>query len=283
MGRGTKRWVSQGFNPFYGLEVCGWENLMSEESPRLGQLELKLDPQRLASIIDNAVVATSEVVNFYFNALANADLARPAEAADARYRFRAPEIAAAERRAMHESWILAKAFQELLRAVRHSLEEAYLFVSLLTGKYKIKSSATFAEFLSPFRSKAASLRFPALLDEVNSKLDPKIDFSAAYVSLQSARNCLEHRDGVVSKVDTHGGETFTIRVPRMKIFYLHNGTEVEVEAGHRVDPADDRAEVDVFMRLETGERSTHVGERLAFTLAEFNEIAFAWAPRTMTL
>jgi hypothetical protein len=81
---------------------------------RSQRLELELNPARLASIIDNAVVISSEIVNFHFNALANADLAQPAKAADARYRFQAPAMGAAERRAMHERWILANAFHELL-------------------------------------------------------------------------------------------------------------------------------------------------------------------------
>ena len=248
---------------------------MGEEGRRLGQLQLQLNPIQLASIIDNAVVTSIEVVNFYFGALANADLSQPAQAGDARYQFRAHEIGADERRAMHERWILAKAFQELLRAVRHSLEEAHIFVALLTGKHQIKSSATLSEFLEPFKRRAARLKFPDLLDAVNSRLDPKIDFSAAYVSLQSARNCLEHRDGIVSKIETDGGERFRLRVPRAKIFYLRNGTEVEIESGHRIEAGDDRSDVEVLMRLETRERWIALGERLSFTLAEFNEIAFA--------
>jgi len=169
------------------------------------RLELELNPAHLASIIDNAIVISSEIVNFHFSALASADLTQPAKAADARYRFQTPAISAADRRAMQECWILAKAFQELLRAVRHSLEEAYVFVALLTGKHKIKSSATLSECQKPFKSKAAGLRFPDLLDAVNDKLDPKIDFSAAYVSLQAARNCLEHRDGERGRADIHDG------------------------------------------------------------------------------
>ena len=140
------------------------------------RLELELNPAHLASTIDNAVVISSEIVNFHFSALASADLTQPAKAADARYRFQTPAISAADRRAMQECWILAKAFQELLRAVRHSLEEAYVFVALLTGKHKIKSSATLSECQKPFKSKAGGLRFPDLLDAVNDKLDPKIDF-----------------------------------------------------------------------------------------------------------
>jgi len=171
--------------------------------------------------------------------------------------------------------MLAKAFQELLRAVRHALEEAHVFVALLTGRHQIKSSATLSEFLSRLKKRATNLNFSDLLDAVNNRLDPKIDFSASYISLQFARNCLEHRDGIVSKIDTRGGERFRLSVPRVKIFYLRHCAEVEIEPGHIVEPGDDRSEVEVLMRLEIRERSIALGERLSFTLAEFNEIAFA--------
>lgn len=95
------------------------------------------------------------------------------------------------------------------------------------------------------------------------------------MSLQTARNCLEHRAGVVSKIETHGKETFEIHVPRMKLFYLRKDEEIEVEPSHRVESGDDRTEVDVFMRIEGRTRSFAVGERLTFSLSAFNEIAFA--------
>jgi hypothetical protein len=239
------------------------------------QVKLELNPARLASIIDNAVVTSSEIVNFHFNKMVDADLGQPAETANLRYRFLAPAITAADRRAMHENWIAAKAFQDLLRAVRHSLEEAHVYVALLTRTHRVRSRSSLSDFLKPFISKAAGLKFPDLLEAVNRKLDPKIDFSKAYVSLQRARNCLEHRGGVISKIDTHGDESFSLIIPRIKIFYLRNGVEVELEAGHTVDAGDNQPEVQVLSKFETRKRLIAVGERLIFTAAEFNEIAFA--------
>jgi hypothetical protein len=101
------------------------KKVMPTESQRL---ELRIDPRRLASVINGAVFATIEVVNFHLRALESANLEAPAEAGNLRFRINAPEITAVQRRAMHETWILARAFHELLRAVRHSLEEAYVLV-----------------------------------------------------------------------------------------------------------------------------------------------------------
>jgi hypothetical protein len=245
---------------------------MAKKDP---ELQLSLPADHLATIVDSAVVSTCEVVNFHFSALAGADLSQPAHIPEAKHRFKGPELNAAQRRAMHESWMLAKAFQELLRAARDALEMAHVFVALLGETHRVSSSATLAEFLAPFQKKAAGLRFPALLAAVNERLDPKLDFAESYASLQKVRNCLEHRRGIVSKSDTDGQEKFDFSVPRVKIFYMRQGSEVELVAGERVEPGDDRAEVEILMRLEVRKRSVSLGERISFTLEEFNEIAFA--------
>jgi len=101
------------------------------------EIKLKLNPGRLAAIIDSAVTSSTEIVNFHFNALSTADLSSAAEPPNVRFRFSGPNMSAENRRAMHESWILAKAFQDLLRAVRYSLEETYLFISILAEKHRL--------------------------------------------------------------------------------------------------------------------------------------------------
>jgi hypothetical protein len=245
---------------------------MAKENPKL---HLELNPNRLSEIIGSAVFASTEVVNLHFNALSGEYLNRPLEASGVLFTFKGPDLTLDQHRAMHESWILGKAFQELLRAARHALEEAYIMTALLTKEHKIKSNETLANFLKPFQGKAAGLSFPELLAAVNKLLDPKLDFSDSYKSLQVARNCLEHRAGIVSNIETKGAPAFILNVPRIKIFYLRGGDEIEIAAGERVDSGDGRPEVEVLMRFEARQRSIPVGERLTFTLTEFNEVAFA--------
>jgi len=119
------------------------------------------------------------------------------------------------------------------------------------------------------------MKFPDLLETLNSRLDTKIEFSSAYASLQIARNCLEHRAGIVTKIETHGQDSFDIQTPTIKAFYMRRGEEIEIEPGHQVDPGDDRKDVDILMKIQTKRRSLSLGERITFSLAEFGEIAFA--------
>jgi sarcosine oxidase delta subunit len=245
---------------------------MAEPNPKV---DLKIDANRLAYLIDAAVVASSEVVNFHFSALGAADLSKPSEPDELRYRFKGPQLTANDRRTVHENWILAKGFQELLRAVRHALEEAHVYTTLLSRPHKARSNVTLEQLLIPFQKKAKNLEFHRLLAEVNEKLDPKLNFVDAYQFLQKVRNCLEHCNGIVDKVAAKGGETFVMSTPRAKIFYMRNGTEVEVAKGHVVDAGDDRDAVQLLFKLEVRTRTFNLGERVIFTAAEFNEIAFA--------
>jgi len=239
------------------------------------QLHFEINPGRLAEIIGEAVLASTEVVNVHLNALSDENLSRPIEGNGSIYRFRGPERSLEQRRALHENWILAKAFQDLLRAVRHALEEAHVMATLFAKRHRATSSGTLADFIRPFQSKAAGLPFPGLLDAVNGLLDPKLEFSDSYRSLQAARNCLEHRAGVVNQIDTKGAAALLLSIPRLKLFYFRGNEEIELLAGERVDSGDDRAEVEIMAKLEIRRRSIAVGQRLSFSALEFNEIAFA--------
>ena len=61
----------------------------------------------------------------------------------------------------------------------------------------------------------------------------------------------------------------------MKVFYVRSDAEVEIEKGEVIEPGDDRTEVKLYMRIEERKRSLDLGERIKFTLREFNEVAFA--------
>jgi hypothetical protein len=177
---------------------------------------------------------------------------------------------------MHENWILARAFQELLRAVRHALEEAHTSISLVAAVHRVKSSAALQAILEPFKKKSAALKFPVLLAAVNRAFSTNLVFSDAYLSLQTARNCLEHRNGIVGPKETKGADTFTLSVPRLKLFYMRNGAEIELAAGSVVEGDEGNSNgVDILMKVEERARQIALGERIIFSLTDFNEIAFA--------
>lgn len=243
----------------------------TETNPKI---ELQLNPDGVAAPAQAAALICREVVDLYFAALATADLSKPPlpppQKNFRRFDFRGPNLSAEARRPLHENWILAKVFQDLMRGVRASLEEAFLFIELLAvGTITARSSGTMDDVLAPFRRKASDLRFPPLLVHVNSRLDQPLEFIDAYRSMQAARNCLEHRGGIVAKFDAPDG-VLELRFPGLKFFVVRDGAEIEMYEGFAVEAGEA-----LMMRLVVRTRQFAVGERLILSAADFDEIAFA--------
>jgi len=237
------------------------------------RIEIQLQPDGVAAPTHIAATTCREIIDFYFDALARADLSKKPAAPEGqffRFDYRGPDLSAVDRLAMHENWILGKAFQELMRGVRASLEEAFFFTELVAaGTIKAKSSGSLEDALAPFRKKAADLKFPPLLAQVNSRLDRPLEFSDAYQSMQAARNCLEHRGGIVSRSDAGPSGVMELRFPAMKAFIIREGQEVELHEGLAVE-----AGTEILMRLIVRVREFQIGERLKITAADFDDISF---------
>jgi hypothetical protein len=242
-------------------------------------VQLNLDANAVAAPAHTAAWTCREIVDFYFDAMAKADLSKkPPGLENVFFRFdvRGPDLTAEQRRGLYESWILARAFQDLMRGVRGSLDQAYLFTEIISRPvHRVKSDSTLDDLAAPFLEAAAKKHFPDLLAVVNSRLEKPLDFAVAYQSLQNARNCLEHRGGVVGRIDVGKNDSLELSFPRIKIFYERHGEEVELEAGVPVNAGDGQAEVQLLRRFDVRQRRFVLGERLALTASDFDEIAFA--------
>jgi hypothetical protein len=242
-------------------------------------VHLTLDANAVAAPVHTAAVICREVVDFYFDAMANADLSKvPPNVESSFFRFdlKGPDLTAADRRALHESWILAKVFQDLMRGVRASLEQAFLFIEILSRpSHSVRSDSTLDDFVEPFLNGAAKQNFPDLLQAVNSGLQKPLEFADAYRSLQKARNCFEHRSGIVGKSDIGLDGTMELQFPRIKLFYYRQGEEIEAEIGKPVNAEDGEPEVSILLKLDVRRRNFHLGQRISLTIPDFNEIAFA--------
>ncbi|MCK1653278.1 hypothetical protein IVA88_17810 [Bradyrhizobium sp. 149] len=239
-------------------------------------INLTLHPDGVAAPAHRSATICREVVDLYFDALSRADLSRPPPAQESaffRFDINGPELTQEQRRGAHERWVLAKAFQDLMRGVRGSLEEAYFFIELLNaGKVKVQTNATLEEVLAPFRTKAQKLSFPDLMTRVNQGLEKPVSFAEAYRSMQSARNCLEHRDGIVGRQDVDVSETLKISVPRLKAFVERSGIEIELHKNFYVE-----AGTLMQVRVETRDLVFQLGEQLRISASDFDDIAFACA------
>jgi hypothetical protein len=240
---------------------------------------IQLDPNGVAAPAQRAAMISSDVIAASLTALAEGELTKPSMPNQfIRYQVRGPEITSDERREMYENWLLAKGFQDLARGVRESLEEAFLYLNLV----KIPSPQritlqTVQDMLDTTRKRASLLKFPTLFAKVNAGLTAPVQFEKEFLSIQKARNCLEHRGGIVGKQDINDeNETIlTLSFPRMKLFYMRGDEEIEVAPNEPVNAQDGEAYVDILGRYVTRSKTYGIGERIKFTPAEFSEIAMS--------
>jgi hypothetical protein len=146
-------------------------------------ISITLHPNGVAAPAQRAAVVCKEIVDLYFGALNKADLSRaPPETHHTFFRFRitSEPISATERRAVHESWLLARVFQDLMRGVLASLREAHFFIEIISaGHFQAKSDMTLNEAFEPFRDRGRRKKFPDLLASVNKRLDEPLVFADA--------------------------------------------------------------------------------------------------------
>lgn len=192
------------------------------------------------------------------------------------YRFEEIGITAEERRATYQNWLLCRAFQELLRGVRESLEEAVLFLALLSRTGEKTTVGQWNQDLANIRRRASNMKFPQLIAAVNSELTEPLAFEAEFLSMQKVRNCLEHRGGIVGAGDVdEGASALTLSFPCRRIFYRRGDEDIDIVPGQTVDAGDGKDEVQILTRLESRSRTYKIGERIVFNANDFNEVAMA--------
>lgn len=235
----------------------------------MNRVNLTLNIDSIALPAQQAAVRSSEIVDFMFGAISRGDLSKQADNQGTFYKFQSKEISADARREAYEEWILSKAFQDLMRGLKGSAELGYFFLELLSSPIKAKTETTVDELLAPFRKKANGLNFPQLLEEINRHLPRPLHFSDSYISLQKARNCLEHRHGIVGKADLNAAKSLEIRIPYLKTFFVRDGEEIPLLPGTYIE-----AQTTIFARMDTRTILFQEGERLRISMTDFNEIAF---------
>lgn len=246
-------------------------------------LTIELNPNGVAAPAQRAVIIASQVVGICLRGLANDDLSPPEmRGGFIGYKFDGLEMSNEERRETYRNWLLSKGFQDLARGVRETLEEAVLYLAMIKREPGMTTLAEVEADMAAIRADAGKPPFPKLLKEVNAGLTEPMAFDAEFLSLQKARNCLEHRGGLVGPrdIDVATG-TMTLSFPRLRTFYRRGDEEIEVAPGEVIDthepdnPFGKGEGVQIYMNRVTRSREYALGEPVVITASDFYEIAMA--------
>lgn len=114
------------------------------------------------------------------------------------------------------------------------------------------------------------LGLPDKLDNLR-QYDPILvpEIVSSVIQINQARNCLVHRNGIVSQRDLNQADVLEVTWKRLELVV---GTETEeriVQEGHIVDEGEE-----LFLRSATGSRLFAPGQRVSFSAQEFGEICY---------
>ena len=252
---------------------------MSELKP----INIVLYPDGVAAPAQHVVAVATQVVATCLRALSSEDLAPTVMMGGfVGYQFNGIDMSDEERRETYRNWVLSKGFQDLARGVRETLEAAAFFITMAKRAPGITTWDEIEADMTAIRADAAKLQFPHLLANVNAGLSERLAFDAEFVSLQKARNCLEHRGGRVAKRDVDPqSNALTLSFPRLRMFYLCGDDEVELAPGEVIDthaptnPFGKGEEVPIMLSRVTRSRDYALGESVVISESDFAEIAMA--------
>jgi len=237
-----------------------------------GRLVVTLNTLGVLAPAHRAIRDTVDVVTFCLNAIERGDLSDWPQADMMRFVLRFPdEISAEQRKAAYTHWLLSKGFQELARALRQMLEEAFFYNGMVAHADQIHTWAELQAEQQELREAASKMQFPELLDAVNKRLTTPLHYERELSSVQLARNCLEHRNGIVQERDVDPATcVLHLRLPGMRLFYEDGGQQIEVGPGSQVGEKD----VELKSQVVVMEREFKLGERVTFRADEFHDIGF---------
>lgn len=246
-------------------------------------LHIELNPNGVAAPAQRAVIIASQVVGICLRGLANEDLSPPEmRGGFMGYKFDGLEMSEEERRETYQNWLLSKGFQDLARGVRETLEEAVFYLAMIKREPGMTTLAEVDVDMAEIRADAGKPPFPKLLEQVNRGLTEPMAFDAEFLSLQKARNCLEHRGGLVGPRDVDAATgTMTLSFPRLRTFYRRDDEEIELAPGEVIDthqpnnPFGKGEVVQIYMNRVTRSREYALGEPVVITASDFYEIAMA--------
>ena len=189
-------------------------------------------------------------------------------------RFRQQGMSDDDWREQCKSFVVRKAFQELAKGLKESLDEAYWVIHLTRIDWGNIDTAGVVSQREVLARRANKANVPTILDWVNGELDTPLLHSNMVLNVQKVRSCLEHRDGVVSAVDVNNaaGDALELIVPTMKIVAVgeETGKEVEVVPGMALEEASRVAPQFVDEQL-----LFPLGSRIEIDPVRFNQLALS--------
>jgi hypothetical protein len=174
-------------------------------------------------------------------------------------------------------WVLLNGFREVIESVTGFLESAHKVLSCwdLAEKQQGGVLITGTEWNETFNiggNKFHRLGFPDKLAHLikEHKIAISENEERRIFSVNAARNCLVHRNGVVSHRDVTDNNELVVHWMRMALLLKNEDGESELVIGQVVEK-----DSVIAIRNTTSEKRFKLGEQIHINVKEFSEIAWS--------
>lgn len=181
-----------------------------ENSPVTEVKQIDIEVTEISNRALRQIKATTDAISFLYHALLNFHPTELIPLQTDSFPFNIEDASidnspgAIKKRSM--DWLFKKAFEEFILGLTESLIEAHKFVKFavlsITSRDTKKMTEEEIDFkIEQISSRPHKLPFPVLLDEIEKELGIVLPLKNEILSINSVRNCLVHRNAVVSKLD----------------------------------------------------------------------------------
>lgn len=169
----------------------------------------------------------------------------------------------------YREWTLSNGFRDIVEGVSTFLESAHKVLSYwkIVGKQKSGSEikgSDYNDIILSGRKKFHRLGLPDKIKHLETEHYIKPKFGEEVLSVNTARNCLVHRGGIVGNKDINNKNTLEVKWMRLAMILQNEDGENELILGQRVEK-----DGVIAIRNQEELRAFSVGEHVKFSVEEF--------------
>jgi hypothetical protein len=126
------------------------------------------------------------------------------------------------------NYIYSKILLELARAVRESMDNAYVYLQFYSSNRTFKTVSQAHQMHQTHRTRAQKMDAKKLANKIQKLCGKPFDYLAELESLKRVRNCLEHRNGIIGDEDINEDGIMELAYPGIQFFAKSKKTNEEV-------------------------------------------------------
>ena len=165
-------------------------------------------------------------------------------------------------------WLLINGFEDIHNCIRTTLERLFVFKSI-ENQLSDNSDLDVKSIETSLKTTANKFNFPSLLSAVHGELKDSLTYEEHLDTINCARNCLVHRNGVVTTKDCNNDQKDKLIISgiRFKIYFKKGDEEILAEVG-KLGPEN----AALMLGEEEFKIEFCIGDKLDITMKQFIDI-----------